>query len=146
MQTHPAGTTAPAPGPDWPADLVEMRLPADGVYLAVLRTATAGLAARLDFTLDDIEDLRIAVDEACALLLEQTVPAGELTCRFSLASDSLTVDVSAPVQQAKLPDRGSFGWAVLSALAGSVDAGIDEGAGDDPSRLWIRLLKVKAAP
>ncbi|MGW4973630.1 hypothetical protein ACWEP3_27550, partial [Streptomyces albidoflavus] len=31
--------------------------------------ATAGLAARLDFTLDEIEDLRIAVDEACAILL-----------------------------------------------------------------------------
>ena len=41
-------------------------MPADGAYLSVLRTATAGLAARLDFTLDEIEDLRIAVDEACA--------------------------------------------------------------------------------
>jgi serine/threonine-protein kinase RsbW len=50
-------------------DVVELRLPADGAYLSVLRTATAGLAARLDFTLDEIEDLRIAVDEACALLL-----------------------------------------------------------------------------
>jgi hypothetical protein len=50
-------------------DHVELRVPASGAYLAVLRTAAAGLAARLDFTLDDIEDLRIAVDEACALLL-----------------------------------------------------------------------------
>ena len=41
-------------------------MPAEGAYLSVLRTATAGLAARLDFTLDEIEDLRIAVDEACA--------------------------------------------------------------------------------
>ena len=36
----------------------ELRLPADSAYLAVLRTATAGLAARINFTLDDIEDLR----------------------------------------------------------------------------------------
>ena len=41
---------------------VELRLPADGAYVSVLRTTTAGLAARLDFTIDDIEDLRIAVD------------------------------------------------------------------------------------
>ena len=53
---------------------VELRLPADSAYLAVLRTATAGLAARINFTLDDIEDLRIAVDEACAILLPQAVP------------------------------------------------------------------------
>ena len=49
-------------------------MPAEGAYLSVLRTATAGLAARLDFTLDEIEDLRIAVDEACAMLLAQAIP------------------------------------------------------------------------
>ena len=47
-------------------DVVVLVVPADGSYLAVLRTATAGLAARLQFTLDEIEDLRIAVDEAPA--------------------------------------------------------------------------------
>ena len=42
---------------------VELRLPADSAYVLVLRTAAAGLAARLDFPLDDIEDIRTAVDE-----------------------------------------------------------------------------------
>jgi serine/threonine-protein kinase RsbW len=54
-------------------DVVVLRLPAVGAYLSVLRTATASLASRLDFTIDDIEDLRIAVDEACAMLLAQAV-------------------------------------------------------------------------
>ncbi len=143
VHTRRTGSTAPSPAPAWPADLVEMRLPADGAYLAVLRTATAGLAARLDFTLDDIEDLRIAVDEACALLLDQAAPASELACRFTLATNSLEVHVSVPVRQARLPDRGSFGWAVLTALAGSVDAGTDPIPGRDPDRLWIRLTKVR---
>src|SRR4051812_6467821 len=73
--TDDAGPTT-APGDD----VVELRLPADGAYLSVLRTATAGLAARLDFTLDEIEDLRIAVDEACALLLPDAVPDATMTC------------------------------------------------------------------
>ena len=60
------------------SDVVELRLPADGAYLSVLRTATAGLAARLDFTLDEIEDLRIAVDEACALLLPDAEPGSAM--------------------------------------------------------------------
>ena len=63
---------------------VELRIPADSAYLAVLRTATAGLAARLDFTLDDIEDLRIAVDEACAMVLPQAREDSDLTCTFDL--------------------------------------------------------------
>ena len=53
---------------------VSLRVPADGAYVSVLRTMTAGLAARLDFTVDDIEDLRIAVGEACALVLPEAVP------------------------------------------------------------------------
>ena len=82
--TDDAGTSDRPQGDD----VVELRLPADGAYLSVLRTATAGLAARLDFTLDEIEDLRIAVDEACALLLPDAVPDATMTCLFAL-SDGL---------------------------------------------------------
>ena len=106
-------------------DVVELRLPADGAYLSVLRTATAGLAARLDFTLDEIEDLRIAVDEACALLLPDAVRAAELTCVFSLAAETLSVTVSVPSRSGRVPQRNTFAWTVLTALAGEVDATVD---------------------
>jgi serine/threonine-protein kinase RsbW len=106
-------------------DVVELRLPADGAYLSVLRTATAGLAARLDFTLDEIEDLRIAVDEACALLLPDAVRHAELTCVFSLAAEALSVTVSVPSRTGRMPRRNTFAWTVLTALAGEVDSSVD---------------------
>ena len=59
-----AGVPAQPGGGREARDQVTVCMPAEGAYLSVLRTATAGLAARLDFTLDEIEDLRIAVDEA----------------------------------------------------------------------------------
>ncbi|MGA4543194.1 anti-sigma regulatory factor [Uniformispora flossi] len=107
-------------------DFVEVRLPAAGAYLSVLRTATAGLAARLDFTLDEIEDLRIAVDEACAMLLGQAVPGSVLSCVFHLVGDALEITVSAPTTDGHTPARDTFAWTVLSALAGEVDATVDE--------------------
>lgn len=107
-------------------DFVEVRLPAAGAYLSVLRTATAGLAARLDFTLDEIEDLRIAVDEACAILLQQAVPGSVLSCFFRLVDDSLEVTVSAPTTDGHAPSRDTFAWTVLSALAGKVSSAVDE--------------------
>lgn len=107
-------------------DFVEVKLPAQGAYLSVLRTATAGLAARLDFTLDEIEDLRIAVDEACAMLLGQALPDSALTCVFHLVGDSLAITVSAPTTDGHTPARDTFAWTVLSALAGEVDAKVDE--------------------
>ncbi len=104
---------------------VELRIPADSAFLAVLRTATAGLAARLDFTLDDIEDLRIAVDEACAMVLPQAASGADLSCAFYLGSDSLKVSVSAECDSPRPPSQDGFAWTVLTALTSSLDARVD---------------------
>lgn len=109
-------------------DIVVLRVPADGAYLSVLRTATAGLAARLQFTLDEIEDLRIAVDEACAMLVADALPGTDLSCRFTVEEDALTVAVSVPVDGApRLPGTQTFAWKVLTALAGEVHAEHESG-------------------
>jgi serine/threonine-protein kinase RsbW len=117
-------------------DVVELRLPADGAYLSVLRTATAGLAARLDFTLDEIEDLRIAVDEACALLLPDAEPGSSMRCVFTLTDRALAVTVTVPSRTGRVPLRNTFAWTVLTALAGEVDTAV----GDDGT-VSVTLLK-----
>ena len=134
--TQDAGATMDAVQQPGPEDAVTIKLPAAGAYLSVLRTATAGLAARLDFTLDEIEDLRIAVDEACAMLLTQALPGADLECRFALESDSMRVGVSVLTHDGQEPSRDTFAWTVLAALAGEVDssAGVD-------NRVTITLLK-----
>ena len=104
---------------------VELKIPADSAFLAVLRTATAGLAARLDFTLDDIEDLRIAVDEACAMVLPQARPGTTLDCAFYLAESSLTVAVSAGSDDPRQPSRDGFAWTVLAALTTTLEATVE---------------------
>src|ERR1700722_10316470 len=130
----PAGATPTPPSPGGPQlpgggsqDQVTVRMPADGAYLSVLRTATAGLAARLDFTLDDIEDLRIAVDEACAMLLSQAIPGSSLECSFTLSEDDMTISVSVPCLNPRPPSGETFAWTVLSALAGTVEAQVGPG-------------------
>jgi serine/threonine-protein kinase RsbW len=103
------------------ADVV-LRVPADSAYVSVLRTMTAGLAARLDFTVDDIEDLRIAVGEACALVLPEATPGGDLEAEFRLLPGWLVVSVIVPTEGARAPDHDSFAWQVLNTLAGSTRA------------------------
>ena len=104
---------------------VTLTIPADGAYLSILRTATAGVAARLDFTLDGIEDLRMAVDEACALLLPQSEADSDLHCTFDVAQTSLTIAVTAESKDPKPPRRDGFAWTVLTALTSEVDASVD---------------------
>jgi serine/threonine-protein kinase RsbW len=137
-------------------DVVELELPADPAYLGVVRTACAGLGARRDLTRDEIEDLRIAVDEACTLLLPEPAgghgdtasaasastgrggrePERRLRARFSVDADTLAVRVVGP--NLRLPGETSYAWAVLEALAGDVASG----TGEDGS--WISLTHTRA--
>ena len=118
-----------------------LAVPASGAYLGVLRTATAGLAARLQFTLDEIEDLRIAVDEACAILLAVAALDAELACRFTVTDDTLTVEAAVPAASpaVRLPSGESFAWQVLSALTDEVSAQVLNG------RVMIQLTKRRPA-
>ena len=116
-------------------DAVDLRVPADPAYLAVVRTATAGLATRLNLTLDEIEDLRIAVDEACSLLLAgRAHPGRTLNAAFSVGNGTISVVIAGPVEE--LPEGANFSWAVLRALAGEVVTGVND------SGAWIKLTHV----
>lgn len=96
---------------------VELRLPADGAFAAVLRTTAATLAARLDFTIDDIEDLRILVGEVSALLIPEAAPGSDLVSRFHLGSRRLQVELVVDTPGRTVLDEESFAWQVLTTLA-----------------------------
>jgi serine/threonine-protein kinase RsbW len=116
-------------------DAVDLRVPADPAYLVVVRTATAGLAARLNLSIDEIEDLRIAVDEACSLLLAgRAHPGRTLNASFTVGNGTLAVVIAGPAEV--LPETASFSWSVLRALAGEVVTGVND------SGAWIRLTHV----
>ncbi len=125
---------------DRPRADVELRLPADGVYVSVVRTTTAGLAARLDFLIDDIEDLRIAVGEACAMVLPVAEPDSRLTCSYFLAPGRLAVEVAVSAAAASAPEYDSFAWQVLSTMATRAEADTSEG------RFAIRLTMESGVP
>ena len=118
---------------------VELRLPADGAYASVLRTTTAGLAARLDFTIDDIEDLRIAASEASALVLPEADEGADLLCRFHLDPGQLVLSLTVQSSSAEATDEAGFAWQVLSTLASEVTAEIADG-------LFTVRLTLRAGP
>jgi serine/threonine-protein kinase RsbW len=120
-------------------DAVEVRIPADVLYVSTLRLTAASLAARCDLTIDDIEDLRLAVDEACALLLPHASADSTLDARFELNEGRLEVATSVQTDEQAEPDRTGFAWTVLGALATSVAVSNQDG------QLTISVTKAREA-
>lgn len=120
------GAAHAAPAEGLRAD-VELRLPGDGAYASVLRATAAAIAARLEFTVDDIEDLRIAVGEAGALVLPEADPGSDLTTRFYLGRGTITVEIAAGAVDEPAPDHDSFAWQVLTTLADGAEAASGDG-------------------
>jgi serine/threonine-protein kinase RsbW len=123
-------------------EAVELSVPADAAYISVLRTVTASLAARRDFTIEEIDDLRIAVDEASALLLPHSTARSQLTASFGGTEDSLDVVVSIGWPDATASadlDQSSFAWTVLCALTDEVSAELVDGV------LSVTLSKTRGA-
>ena len=72
-------------------ETVWIKIPASPAYLGVVRLVAAGLASRLEFTIDEIEDLKIAVDELSAYLTGSQGREGDLEVRFEVATKQIQI-------------------------------------------------------
>jgi len=72
-------------------DSISIKIPASPEYLQVVRLVAAGLASRLSFTLEDIEDLKIAVDELSAYVTGAHGRSGTLAVSFTLQDDRIQI-------------------------------------------------------
>jgi hypothetical protein len=71
---------------------IKLSLPAMVAYSRVARLAVTGLASRVGFSYDEIEDLRIAIGEVCGVLLDGQ--GGRLTFTCHVDADELMVDTN----------------------------------------------------
>ena len=120
--------------------VVEIRLTAGSEYLSTVRAVAADLALQQDMTLDEVDDLRLAVDEACSMLVPLALPGAELVCRFSLGIEEIRVRCSVPSDGQRPPVDG-FPWQVLVTLTDAVRCEVDSDGGTDVA--WIDLVKRK---
>ena len=119
---------------------VVVTTPARAEMVHVLRAVASSLAARLDFPYDDIDDLRISIDEACAQLLSVDVAATSLTLRLTATAGGVEALVGLDAAAEGVwppPDlEDTLTWKVLSGLSDDVSFELL------PTGPAIRILKV----
>ena len=108
-------------------DSVTLTFQAHTRNAALARTVAAAMAARADLPLDQLEDVRLAVDEAVTQLIFDAPVEADVTCSFVVEGPALRVVVCAPTSTGEVPDRETFSWTVLTALVDEVTATVVDG-------------------
>jgi serine/threonine-protein kinase RsbW len=74
-------------------DVVELRIPAKAEWVAVARLAVAAVVSRSNFSVEDIEDVRLAIAEACTNVIRDAATGDQIAIRCEAAPSELTVSV-----------------------------------------------------
>lgn len=135
MQTGPLFSDAQPSEEVLDAPTVTLRVPPLADHLALLRTLVAGLAARRDYTLEQVDDLRMAVEEAAVQLLRHGT-GGPLVLHATMQDDTLALELSTATRPDKTVfDPSSFSWQILQALTDDLSTTVDDEAAT------LRLVK-----
>ena len=113
-----------------------MVVPARAEFLHVVRTVVGSVAARGNLTIDAIEDLRIAVDEACAQLL--VAKGSTITVRIAASAERVDVTCGTDAHVAAWPPEGIQHTLAAQVLQGLADDVAWERDGEGPA---VRVAK-----
>jgi serine/threonine-protein kinase RsbW len=121
-------------------DEVRLVVPAQPEFLRLARVTAAGLASRLGFTFDQVEDLRLAIDELCFGLTGSRGRPGTVEVHFLLEDDALTVAGTGSFHDGVPAHLSELSEVILDAL---VDEHSLSGPPDGPQ---FRLVKRRSEP
>ncbi|HIS03133.1 MAG TPA: hypothetical protein IAA75_04380 [Candidatus Pullichristensenella avicola] len=78
-----------------PDGAIALTVPADRSMMLVIRLTTAGVLARARLTVDAIDDVKMAIEEACTLMISQQCPPDALCVEFLRGEHALEIHVHA---------------------------------------------------
>ena len=104
------------------SDEVRLAVPATPEFVRLARVTAAGLASRLGFTFDDVDDLRLAIDELCFALIGAKGRTGTVQLRYLVQGNGLEVIGAGHfTDEGPSPNLNDFSGKILDALVDEHD-------------------------
>ncbi|MCW4353613.1 ATP-binding protein [Hoyosella sp. YIM 151337] len=126
---------------------VELSFPATLSQLSLARLVTVAIMSRADFDGDSVEDLRMAMDEACTQLIARAPEGAEIRCTFTSTIDGVIITVASAHGSDVEVQQSGLGWHIIEALTDSAVVRSPGGAnGARTSIIELRKRKGGTAP
>lgn len=84
-------------------ETIKMEISANPEYVSIIRLTTSGIANKVGFCIDDIEDLKVAISEACTNAIKHSLDE-KFIIIYSIIENGLTIEV---IDNGKGYDRNS---------------------------------------
>ena len=111
-------------------DQITLIVPAKNEYAKTVRMTAASLATRVGMNYDEVEDVRMAADEAFVYASDTLSTDAEIRFLFMLGDDDIEIDVLLGVEEPHLkesPDRtGAFATFILESVCDRYEFVSDE--------------------
>ncbi|AXK89319.1 anti-sigma factor [Nocardia farcinica] len=101
---------------------IGIRVPARPDQLTMLRALAETVALIADFAIDEVTDIRLALDEVATALVLDAAPESILECEFSYAADCMHVRVRGVALSDAVVSQAGFGWHIVRTLTESIAA------------------------
>jgi serine/threonine-protein kinase RsbW len=108
-------------------ETVRLTVPAALEFVRIVRLTASGVASRLGFDVEEIEDLRVAVDELSSIFVEVASPDGELSLAFTSTVDGLEIEGRTAVDGMAPPVVEDLTRQILAAVVDEYDVDCFEG-------------------
>jgi len=106
-------------------DKIGLSVPFKAEYVSVVRLTTSGIASRIGFNIDDIEDIKVAISEVCNKLITSTSHnTDSFNINFHIYKDCLKVYFECDDKSLKcvFDDKGGeLGLSIINALMDDVE-------------------------
>ena len=73
-------------------ETIKMEISANPEYVSIIRLTTSGIANKVGFCLDDIEDLKVAISEACTNAIKHSLE-DRFTIIYTMIGKGLTIEI-----------------------------------------------------
>lgn len=73
-------------------ETIRMEINSNPEYVGIIRLTTSGIANKIGFSMDDIEDLKVAVSEACTNAIKHSND-NMFNITFSILENGLTIEI-----------------------------------------------------
>lgn len=73
-------------------ETIKMEITANPEYVSIIRLTTSGIANKVGFCIDDIEDLKVAISEACTNAIKHSLD-DRFTIIYSMIENGLTIEI-----------------------------------------------------